>query len=94
MGHELSVLRERIDKTDEDFIAYLAARTQIVTEIAEYKIKNNQPIVQREIENQRLERIMQLAREAGLDPEFARAVYYTIILGSSCMEIQIQESSK
>ena len=43
--NELENLRERIDTIDKDLIALFEERMNVVNDIAEYKIKNNLPIL-------------------------------------------------
>ena len=43
--NELENLRERIDKIDKELIALFEERMNVVNDIAEYKIKNNLPIL-------------------------------------------------
>ena len=43
--NELENLRERIDAIDKELIALFEERMNVVNDIAEYKIKNNLPIL-------------------------------------------------
>ena len=43
--NELENLRERIDTIDKEIIALFEERMNVVNDIAEYKIKNNLPIL-------------------------------------------------
>ena len=43
--NELENLRERIDTRDKELIALFEERMDVVNDIAEYKIKNNLPIL-------------------------------------------------
>ena len=43
--NELENLRERIDTLDKELIALFEERMNVVNDIAEYKIKNNLPIL-------------------------------------------------
>ena len=43
--NELENLRERIDTIDKELIALFEERMNVVNDIAEYKIKNNLPII-------------------------------------------------
>ena len=43
--NELENLRERIDTIDKELIALFEERMDVVNDIAEYKIKNNLPIL-------------------------------------------------
>ena len=43
--NELENLRERIDTIDKELIALFEERMNVVNDIAEYKIKNNLPIL-------------------------------------------------
>ena len=43
--NELENLRERIDTIDKEMIALFEKRMDVVNDIAEYKIKNNLPIL-------------------------------------------------
>lgn len=43
--NELENLRERIDTIDKELIALFEERMNVVNDIAEYKIKNNLPVL-------------------------------------------------
>lgn len=49
--NELENLRERIDTIDKELIVLFEERMNVVNDIAEYKIKNNLPILNQNREN-------------------------------------------
>ena len=53
---DLNECRKRIDEIDDTLIALFEERMEIATSVADYKIKNNLPIFNKERENQVIEK--------------------------------------
>ncbi len=53
---DLNECRKRIDEIDGTLIALFEERMEIATSVADYKIKNNLPIFNKERENQVIEK--------------------------------------
>ncbi|SDD92800.1 isochorismate pyruvate lyase/chorismate mutase / prephenate dehydrogenase [Paracoccus isoporae] len=73
--HDMTTLRSQIDALDEQLIALLAQRSRLIDRAAEIKARENLPA---RIES-RVEEVAMLARsrarEAGLDPDLAEALW-------------------
>ena len=60
--NELENLRERIDKIDKELIALFEERMNVVNDIAEYKIKNNLPILNQNREDIVISKVKAIAK--------------------------------
>lgn len=76
---DLDEIRKKLDKTDRKIIDALAERQRLVREVSSYKITKNREIRDNEREEQLLNKIAELAREAGLDRYFAEQLFKDII---------------
>jgi chorismate mutase len=74
----IDALRERIDQVDSDLVALLAERMGIVELIGEQKRLNNVTTLQVDRWRALLQDRMERARQLGLDPSYAKAVYDVI----------------
>lgn len=83
---------KNLQKIDKQIIFLLSKRMQICRKIAEYKQKNNKPILRPKIEKQRLEQVRAWARQQNINPDFAAAVFYFVI--REACAVQIQEIQK
>jgi chorismate mutase len=76
--NKLALLREKIDLIDQEIIAYLAKRTEVIREIGTYKTQNSVAIFQ----PQRWKQIKQTrphwAENANLEPDFILTLYKLI----------------
>ncbi|HEX8603968.1 MAG TPA: chorismate mutase [Pseudoduganella sp.] len=76
---ELRALRSSIDNLDTALIHLLAERFKTTRKIGEYKLAHNLPPVAPERENAQIERIRNIAIQAGLEPELAQGILEFII---------------
>ena len=67
---ELTLLRERIDRIDDELLSLLGQRMQIADSIGEYKRENNLTILQAERWNDILDRALAKGRSLNLTREF------------------------
>lgn len=79
MADKLDSLRKLLDQTDKDIIESLAKRQKLVREISSFKIDDEKDIRDAEREEQLLNKIAKLARQAGLDRYFATQLFEDII---------------
>ncbi|MDZ7715892.1 MAG: prephenate dehydratase [Balneolaceae bacterium] len=79
MSENLEKIRKLLDQTDREIIEALAKRQQLVREVSELKIDDDTQIRDIEREEELLEKITKLAREAGLDRYFAEQLFKDII---------------
>jgi chorismate mutase/prephenate dehydratase len=76
---ELDDIRKKLDATDKNIIDALARRQKLVREISNLKLDQTASIRDEDREEQLLERVVKLAREAGLDRYFAEQIFRDII---------------
>ena len=86
---DLDEIRTGIDDVDRRLVALLAERAKLVGEVVHYKRANHMKVVDRAREERMLERIGNLATEAGLDPRVAQQVLRTIIDGFTLLEVEV-----
>lgn len=73
----IEALREKIDKTDEQLVELFKQRMMVSAEIAEFKRKNNQPVLDKQRERKLIERVSRLAGNE-LETE-VRVLYNTVM---------------
>ncbi len=76
---ELSMLRKKIDKTDEELMRLIKKRLATADKIAENKKKTGMPVLDRQREQEVLERIKAIAGEEGVDEDAAARIFREII---------------
>lgn len=79
MSDKLDEIRELLDQTDKTIVEALAKRQNLVREISRLKINNKKHIRDTDREDELLDKITRLAREAGLDRYFAEQLFKDII---------------
>lgn len=79
MNEDLDDLRESLDNIDNAFIFLLAERFHVTQKIGRYKSEQGLPAVDEEREKVQFARIEKLARDRGLNPEFAAKMLRLII---------------
>jgi len=75
----LAVLRERIDRVDEQLLSALAERTAICREVAELKAEQDIPMMQPDRVAAVEARWAELAAACGLDADFARSLARAVV---------------
>lgn len=80
----LQPYRRRIDALDEQILALLSARMDIVREVGDIKYKHDIAPVLPDRIAEVLDRVCTLAGEKGLEPAMVRQIY-TILIEASCM---------
>ena len=68
---ELIAMRHSIDNLDQALVCLLAERFKITQEVGHLKAERGLTAADPERERAQIERLRQLARSTGLDPEFA-----------------------
>ncbi len=79
MADKLDSIRKLLDQTDKKIIDALAKRQELVREISSLKMDEDRNIRDFEREEELLNKITKLAREAGLDRYFAEQLFKDII---------------
>ena len=77
--HEVSELREEIDRLNEEIIEKIGERVCIATKIALIKRKYGKPVVDKQRERVVLDHVRLSAIEKGVDPDGAERVFSEII---------------
>ncbi|MBI5186158.1 MAG: methyltransferase domain-containing protein [Nitrospinae bacterium] len=87
----LDQLGSQIELIDEFTLVIAAHRMELSLNVGAFKKSQNPPtpIFNKERENGRLEKVMKIAEELGLNPNFAASMLYNII-GESCKQQMIQ----
>ncbi|MEX2365806.1 MAG: chorismate mutase [Pseudohongiellaceae bacterium] len=75
---ELQVLREQIDAIDEQLLMDLARRFEVTREVGRIKAENRLQSVDPAREQQKLERLQELAKAHSLNSEFILALFQAI----------------
>ncbi len=75
----LKGFRDRIDTLDNRIVELLRERFDIVQQVGHLKARNGLVLVQTGRVIEVLERVRNLARENGLDPDFVASLYQTMI---------------
>lgn len=90
----LEELGKRLRQVDRGLVALMGERMSLALQVEEYKRGRRQPIFRPEIEKYRLDEVCEWAHRYGLNPEFARSIFYSII-GESCkmQMIQLQDNA-
>lgn len=90
----LEELGKRLRQVDRGLVALMGERMSLALQVEEYKRGRRQPIFRPEIEKYRLDEVCEWAYRYGLNPEFARSIFYSII-GESCkmQMIQLQDNT-
>lgn len=79
MADNLDSIRKLLDKTDKKIVDALAKRQELVREISSLKMDEDRNIRDTEREEQLLDKVAELARDAGLDRYFAEQLFKDII---------------
>lgn len=79
MKKQLEEARNKLNRIDRSIIELLADRREVVGRISEIKAENEGPLRDSDREEDVLNRVSGIAREAGLDPHFVEELYLDII---------------
>lgn len=86
--------RDRIDAIDEDIIALLRKRYDVIEEVGVFKTKNDIPPVLQDRVDEVRERAASMAAEQGLDAELIRSLYAQLIKHCCDLEADIMADLK
>jgi len=90
---ELVEYRKQIDICDQDLIAVLVRRFEIVRKVGEFKAEKNMDAVQPARAQAVKDRAVLWGREQGLDPVFIRGVYEVLIDYAHDLEHEILDEA-
>ncbi len=76
---DLAQCREEIDRIDNDILKLLRQRRDVATDIAEYKLKHNQSVTDSKREQEKIKKLMAMAKELGLPASDSAEVFKSII---------------
>ncbi len=78
----LEELRKEIDSIDNKIIGLLGKRKDLIKKVSAIKKELNKPVIDKNREQQIIERIRKLSSEKGLDEDFVASLYDIIIKNS------------
>jgi chorismate mutase len=87
---DLDRIRAGIDKADNEIVRQLAARRELVIELAKIKKELDIPIYDRKREQALVDRVKKWGTEHKLNEEFVEVVFRLIIMNSK--EVQYHEA--
>lgn len=85
----LALLRQQIDRIDDELIELLDKRMRVAREIGQYKKENSMPVIQAGRYNDLMQRRVSSAEELGMSGDFMRAVLAAIHEESVRQQIEI-----
>ncbi len=85
---DLKTCRLAIDEIDGKLLALLNERKEVAADICECKLSQDQKVSDPGREQEKINAIMDMARQIGLPPSFAAAVFRTVIANTVSYEMQ------
>ena len=85
----LALLRQQIDRLDDELLELLDKRMRVACEIGQYKKEHSMPVIQAGRYNDLMERRVRSAEEMGMSAEFMRAILAAIHEESVRKQIEI-----
>ena len=85
----LALLRQQIDRIDDELLELLDKRMRVACEIGQYKKEHSMPVIQAGRYNDLMERRVQSAEELGMSADFMRAILAAIHEESVRKQIEI-----
>jgi chorismate mutase/prephenate dehydrogenase len=85
---DLSAIRDRLDVIDRRLVDVLTDRASLITEVITFKRAHAMRVVDRDREEQMLEKIGTIAAEGGLDSRIARQVLRAVIDAFTLLEVE------
>lgn len=90
----LGLLRQQIDRIDDDLLELLAKRMRVARDIGCYKKENNMPVVQPGRYNDLMERRVRAGEQLEMSAEFVRTILATIHEESVRQQLEICSDNK
>lgn len=85
----LALLRQQIDRLDDELLELLDKRMHIACEIGQYKKEHSMPVIQASRYNDLMERRVRAAQDMGMSADFMRAILAAIHEESVRQQIEI-----
>ena len=85
----LALLRQQIDRIDDELLELLDKRMRVAREIGHYKQEHSMPVIQAGRYNDLMQRRVATAEEMGMSPDFMRSVLAAIHEESVRQQIEI-----
>ena len=85
----LALLRQQIDRINEELIELLARRMRVTCEIGKYKKEHGMPVVQPNRYNNLMDQLVRNGEELGMSEEFIRSILATIHEESVRQQLEI-----
>lgn len=90
----LSILRQQIDKIDNELLEVLAKRMQVSRDIGKYKLEHRMPVVQATRYNDVIRTRLKLGEEMGMGKDFLKTILLAIHDESVRQQIEIINQRK
>lgn len=74
----LTLLRQQIDRINDELLELLARRMRVTCEIGQYKKEHHMPVIQQNRYNDLMERLVKNGEELGLPEDFIRSILASI----------------
>ena len=88
-ANPLLQLRDEIERVDREIVAAVARRVELARRIGDLKKDDRRATLDTGREAAVIRRATELGREAGLDPEAARELFWTLV--GICRRAQLEE---
>ena len=85
----LALLRQQIDRIDDELLELLDKRMRVAREIGQYKKEHSMPVIQAGRYNDLMQRRVNSAQEMGMSGEFMKSVLAAIHEESVRQQIEI-----
>lgn len=85
----LSLLRQQIDRINDELLELLARRMRITCEIGQYKKEHHMPVIQQVRYNDLMERLVKNGEELGMSEDFIRTILAAIHEESVRQQLEI-----
>lgn len=90
----LALLRQQIDRINDELLELLARRQRVTCEIGQYKKEHKMPVIQQTRYNDLMERLVKNGEELGLSEDFVRSILATIHEESVRKQLEIVNSTE
>lgn len=85
----LSLLRQQIDRINDELLELLARRMRVTCEIGQYKKEHHMPVIQQTRYNDLMERLVKNGEELGMSGDFIRTILAAIHEESVRQQLEI-----
>ena len=90
----LTLLRQQIDRINDELLELLARRMRVTCEIGQYKKEHKMPVIQQTRYNDLMERLVKNGEELGMSEDFIRTILAAIHEESVRQQLEIVNGKK